>query len=183
VAALERVAIKNVLAGDISRWEKVSSTQTNEPLTFAVLDFAGLSTWGKRVGRKLDQMKLGESSDRLHYVVTPASPEQQQGGGYFYGRGGGSESELLHEMGRARRASASDNETVEFLVVNDDLILHRKQQQQEKQQQAISQPDLAVVGAGELGDKYQGRFFVGSSRKRMGESDTTRRRDKELPRR
>jgi len=32
--------------------------------------FSGISTWGKKVGRKLDQIKLGESSERLEYVVT-----------------------------------------------------------------------------------------------------------------
>ena len=33
-----------------------------------------MSTWGKRVGRKLDQIKqLGDSSEKLQYVVTPAT--------------------------------------------------------------------------------------------------------------
>jgi hypothetical protein len=33
----------------------------------------GISTWGKRVGRKIDQIKqLGDSSEKLQYVVTPA---------------------------------------------------------------------------------------------------------------
>ena len=33
-----------------------------------------MSTWGKRVGRKLDQIKqLGDSSEKLQYVVTPAA--------------------------------------------------------------------------------------------------------------
>jgi hypothetical protein len=40
-----------------------------------VLVFAGISTWGKKVGRKLDQIKIGESSERLQYVVT--APSQQ----------------------------------------------------------------------------------------------------------
>ena len=35
---------------------------------------SGLSTWGKRVGRKLDQIKqLGDSSEKLQYVVTPTA--------------------------------------------------------------------------------------------------------------
>ena len=35
---------------------------------------SGLSTWGKRVGRKLDQIKqLGDSSEKLQYVVTPSA--------------------------------------------------------------------------------------------------------------
>jgi len=30
----------------------------------------GISTWGKKVGQKLDKIKIGESSERLQYVVT-----------------------------------------------------------------------------------------------------------------
>ena len=38
------------------------------------LSILGLSTWGKRVGRKIDQIKqLGDSSEKLQYVVTPAA--------------------------------------------------------------------------------------------------------------
>jgi len=44
-------------------------------LTTIFLLFAGISTWGKKVGRKLDQIKIGESSERLQYVVT--APNQQ----------------------------------------------------------------------------------------------------------
>lgn len=37
---------------------------------------SGLSTWGRRVGRKIDQIKINDGSqDKLHhYVVTPQSP-------------------------------------------------------------------------------------------------------------
>ena len=39
-----------------------------------ILFFLGISTWGKRVGRKIDQIKqLGDSSEKLQYVVTPAA--------------------------------------------------------------------------------------------------------------
>ena len=37
--------------------------------------FSGLSTWGRKVGRKFDQIKINDpTSDKLHYVVTPPSP-------------------------------------------------------------------------------------------------------------
>jgi len=37
--------------------------------------FKGLSTWGRKVGRKFDQIKINDpNSDKLHYVVTPPSP-------------------------------------------------------------------------------------------------------------
>ena len=40
----------------------------------SISHYSGLSTWGKRVGRKLDQIKqLGDSSEKLQYVVTPTS--------------------------------------------------------------------------------------------------------------
>ena len=41
--------------------------------------FAGLSTWGRRVGRKFDQIKINDpTSEKLQYVVTPPSPASIQ---------------------------------------------------------------------------------------------------------
>ena len=48
--------------------------QTQPPLS----SFSGISTWGKRVGRKFDQIKLGESSEKLHYVVNHAHHHQRR---------------------------------------------------------------------------------------------------------
>ena len=48
--------------------------QTQPPLS----SFSGISTWGKRVGRKFDQIKLGESSEKLHYVVNHAHAHHHQ---------------------------------------------------------------------------------------------------------
>ena len=43
------------------------------------LFLAGLSTWGRRVGRKFDQIKINDpSSEKLQYVVTPPSPASIQ---------------------------------------------------------------------------------------------------------
>lgn len=36
--------------------------------------FKGLSTWGRKVGRKFDQIKINDPNEKLHYVVTPPSP-------------------------------------------------------------------------------------------------------------
>ena len=100
---------------------------------FYHLFLTGISTWGKRVGRKIDQIKLGESNERLQYVVTPPPVDSGLGGQL-------SESELdmmAREGGHGirRHSSSSNGETIEFLVVNDDLILQRKPH-------AVSQPDL-----------------------------------------
>ena len=38
------------------------------------LSFSGLSTWGRKVGRKFDQIKINDPNEKLHYVVTPPSP-------------------------------------------------------------------------------------------------------------
>ena len=38
------------------------------------LPFSGLSTWGRKVGRKFDQIKINDPNEKLHYVVTPPSP-------------------------------------------------------------------------------------------------------------
>ena len=44
-----------------------------------LLFLAGLSTWGRRVGRKFDQIKINDpSSEKLQYVVTPPSPASIQ---------------------------------------------------------------------------------------------------------
>lgn len=101
------------------------------------------------MGRKLDQIKLGDSSDRLHYVVNPAPPGAAAGGGAV----GGAASEgdlLLAKHVRPVSPSSSEvahrdgarQETIEFLVVNDDLILQRRAH-------AVSQPDLAIMGESE----------------------------------
>lgn len=34
----------------------------------------GLSTWGRKVGRKFDGIKITDPNEKLHYVVTPPSP-------------------------------------------------------------------------------------------------------------
>ena len=39
------------------------------------MTLSGLSTWGRKVGRKFDQIKINDpNADKLHYVVTPPSP-------------------------------------------------------------------------------------------------------------
>ena len=44
-------------------------------LTLYPLYISGLSTWGRRVGRKFDQIKINDpTSEKLQYVVTPPSP-------------------------------------------------------------------------------------------------------------
>ena len=44
-------------------------------LTLCPLYISGLSTWGRRVGRKFDQIKINDpTSEKLQYVVTPPSP-------------------------------------------------------------------------------------------------------------
>ena len=93
----------------------------------------GISTWGKRVGRKFDSMKLGESSDRLHYVVTPPSNASNFHQHEIFTK---NESDNHHETS----SEICTNNTIEFLVVNDDLILQRKPHL------AVSQPDLVIAG-------------------------------------
>ncbi len=106
------------------------------------------------MGRKLDQIKLGESSEKLHYVVN--SPSGASGLGGDGGGGGGGGDQLLAKHVRPVSASGKSSaaasaaaavamdgcgeatETIEFLVVNDDLILQRS-----KSSRAKSQPELA----------------------------------------
>ena len=106
---------------------------------------AGISTWGKRVGRKLDQMKLGESSDKLHYVVNPLPPPSHNPAYDSPRPASTSEGDLLAGGGHSHGHHGGGRDSIEFLVVNDDLILQRKQIQ------AVSQPDLVM-----------GEFFVTS---------------------
>ena len=54
---------------------KNATTDTIQP---PLSSFSGISTWGKRVGRKFDQIKLGESSEKLHYVVNHAHAHHHQ---------------------------------------------------------------------------------------------------------
>ena len=41
---------------------------------FLFLSILGLSTWGRKVGRKFDGIKIADPNEKLHYVVTPPSP-------------------------------------------------------------------------------------------------------------
>ena len=89
------------------------------------------------MGRKLDQIKLGESSEKLQYVVTP--PDQS--------RPFCSESDLGMDNGEEACQSSShcESDTVEFLVVNDDLILQRRK----THVASTSQPDLIIASSRE----------------------------------
>ena len=57
---------------------KIHLIRKAENLFFS-FSLAGLSTWGRRVGRKFDQIKINDpSSEKLQYVVTPPSPASIQ---------------------------------------------------------------------------------------------------------
>ena len=103
-------------------------------------------------------MKLGESSERLQYVVNPASTANSAsgsatGGHYHYSHHSTSEGDLvlakhtrtIEDDDNKRRSNShvtQTKETIEFLVVNDDLILQRSRSN--GLNNAVSQPDLAM---------------------------------------
>ncbi len=88
--------------------------------------FLGISTWGKRVGRKFDQIKIGESSEKLHYVVNrPLSPS-----GHGHGHSA-SVSELM--IGLSSEADADDAAS-DRVITTEDLVL--------RSSHALSQPEL-----------------------------------------
>merc|ERR550519_2851035 len=47
----------------------------------------GISSWGKRVGRRLDQLRSSEGGDRVQYSVNPALDDTDGGGWDEDGKG------------------------------------------------------------------------------------------------
>lgn len=124
--------------------------------------FLGISTWGKRVGRKLDQMKgdnpgggvhmsgsaSSSSTSNLHLMLDNPSKFSNHYvvNAPLANNPALSEADLeINRNSRAQQLAGNpgrpDSDTIEFLVVNDDLILQRRSH-------TVSQPDL-VMGSGQ----------------------------------
>lgn len=57
-----------------NNWNHLFSSSYVSKYWLSFLSFSGLSTWGRKVGRKFDQIKINDPNEKLHYVVTPPSP-------------------------------------------------------------------------------------------------------------
>jgi hypothetical protein len=72
---------------------------SKKKLNARLIFVSGISTWGKKVGQKFDKIKIGDSSERLQYVVTaPISNNNNNNSG-----GGGSRTESPMLLGASAR--------------------------------------------------------------------------------